>query len=101
MYKSVHVVEIIFQYPFTFFSAVIIFQQSSVRSFFKAPITTAETTFINTFSLFFFSEKIRLDISYESSAGQRIHIKHRVYFLQRIHYSKKNKCRLLQFLFGA
>ena len=36
-----------------------------------------------------FSEKIRLDISCESSARQRIHIKHQAYFLQKI--SKKIK----------
>ena len=40
----------------------------------KAPImTTALTTFINTFSLIL--EKIRRDVSSESSARQRIHIK--------------------------
>ena len=39
----------------------------------KAPITTEQTTFINIFSLF--SEKIRLDVSSESSARQKIHMK--------------------------
>ena len=46
------------------------------------------------------SEKIRLDVSGESSARQRIHLKHQALFsLQG--KSKKLKCRLLQFLFGA
>ena len=37
-----------------------------------------QTTFINTFSLFF--RKIRLDVLSESSAGQRIHIKYQALF---------------------
>ena len=41
----------------------------------KAPITTAADDIINIFSLVFFSEKIRLDVSSESSARQRIHMK--------------------------
>ena len=63
----------------------------------KAPITTAADD-IYTFSLF--SEKIRLDVSSESSARQRINMKHQPYFLRKIKV-KKIKCRLLQFLFGA
>ena len=41
-----------------------------------------QTTFINIFSLFF-SEKIRLDVSSESSARQRIHMKFKSHFLQK------------------
>ena len=47
-----------------------------------------------------FSEKIRLDVSRESSARQRIHIKNQALFSLK-DKSKKLKCRLLQFLFGA
>ena len=47
-----------------------------------------------------FSEKIRLDVSCESSARQRIHSKHQVLFSSK-DKSKKLKCRLLQFLFSA
>ena len=61
-------------------------------------------TFINIFSLFFFffffSEKIRFDVSSESSAGQRIHLKHEAFFSSK-DKRKKLKYRLLQFLFGA
>ena len=40
-----------------------------------------QTTFINIFFLFFcFSEKIRLDVSSESSAWQRIHMKNQAFF---------------------
>ena len=39
----------------------------------KAPIMSEQTTFVNIFHRF--SEKIRLDVSSESSARQRIHIK--------------------------
>ena len=46
------------------------------------------------------SEKIRLDSSCESSARQRIHIKHQTLFSLKDE-SKKLKCWLLQFLFGA
>ena len=51
-------------------------------------------------SFHFFSEKIRLDVSSESSAWQRIHIKIKPYFLRKIKL-KKLKYRLLQFLFGT
>ena len=55
-------------------------------------------TFINTFSVFF-SEKIRLDISCESFARQRIHIKLQALFSMK--NKSKIKCRLLHFLFVA
>ena len=47
-----------------------------------------------------FSEKIRLDVSSESSARQWIHLKHQALFSLK-DKSEKLKCRLLQFLFGA
>ena len=47
-----------------------------------------------------FSEKIRLDVSSESSARQRIHMKHQALFSLK-EKSKKLKSRLLQFLFAA
>ena len=47
-----------------------------------------------------FSEKIRLDVSSESSARQRIHMKNQALFSSKDN-SKKIKCRLLQFMFGA
>ena len=47
-----------------------------------------------------FSEKIRLDVSSESPARQRIHMKNQALFSSK-DKSKKLKCRLLQFLFGA
>ena len=55
-------------------------------------------TFINIFSLFL--EKIRLDVSSESSARQRIHMKNQALVSSK-DKSKKLKCRLLQFLFEA
>ena len=51
------------------------------------------------FSLLF-SGKIRLNISSESSAGQRINMKNQALFSLK-DKSKKLKCRLLQFLFWA
>ena len=53
-------------------------------------------------SIFFhcFSQKIRLDVSSESSARQRIHMKIQALFSSK-DKSKKLKCCLLQFLFGA
>ena len=54
--------------------------------------------FINIFSLFL--EKIRLDVSSESSARQRIHMKNQSLF-SLTDKSKKLKCRLLQYLCGA
>ena len=53
--------------------------------------------FIN---IFFFSEKIKLDVSSESSARQRIHMKNQGLFSSK-DKSKKLKYHLLQFLFGA
>ena len=47
-----------------------------------------------------FSGKIRLDVSSESSARQRIHMKNQALFSLK-DKSKKSKCRLQQFLFGA
>ena len=47
-----------------------------------------------------FSEKIRLYVSNESAAGQRIHMKSQVLFSSK-DKSKILKCRLLQFSFGA
>ena len=44
--------------------------------------------------------KIRLDVSSESSARQRIHLKHQALFSLK-DKSKQLKCRLLQFLFCA
>ena len=62
-------------------------------------------TFINIFHCF--SEKIRLDVSSEFSAmqrmnssRQRIHMKNQALFTSKDKI-KKGKCRLLQFLFGA
>ena len=45
-------------------------------------------------------KKIRLDVSSESSAKQRIHMKNQVLFSSK-NKSKKLKCRLLQFLFDT
>ena len=64
----------------------------------KAPITTAADDII--FFFHCFSEKIRLDVSSESSARQRIHMKNQALFSSK-DKSKKIECRLLQFLFGA
>ena len=43
---------------------------------------------------------MRLDVSSESSAGQRIHMKNQA-LLSSKDKSKTLKCRLLQFLFGV
>ena len=43
---------------------------------------------------------MRLDVSSESSAGQRIHMKNQALFKIKVK-KNKTKCRLLQFLFGA
>ena len=48
----------------------------------------------------FFSEEIRFDVSNESSARQRIHMKNQALFSLE-DKSKKLKCCLLQLLFGA
>ena len=65
----------------------------------KAPITTEAD---NSLKYFFhcFSETIRLDVSSESSARQRIHMKNQALFSSK-DKSKKLKCCLLQFLLGA
>ena len=47
-----------------------------------------------------FQRKKRLHVSSESSARQRIHLKDQALFSSK-DKSKKLKCRLLQFLFGA
>ena len=60
----------------------------------KAPITDTHKYFFIVF--LFFSDKIRLDVSSESSAGQRIHTKHQALFSSK-DKSKKLKCCLLQF----
>ena len=56
----------------------------------KVPIMTAAD------DIHCFSEKIRLDISSESSARQRIHMKNQALFSSK-DKSKKIKCCLLQF----
>ena len=66
---------------------------------FKALITTAADD-IHKYCFIVFSEKIRLDVSSESSARQRIHLKHQALCSSK-DKSKKLKCRLLHFLFGA
>ena len=60
----------------------------------RAPITTAAD------KIHCLPEKIRLDVSSESSARPRIHMKNQAFFSSKDN-SKKLKCRLLQFLFGA
>ena len=65
----------------------------------KAPITTAADHLHKHF-FYCFSEKIRLDISYESFARQRIHMKNQALFSSK-DKSKKLKCRLQKFLFGT
>ena len=57
----------------------------------KAPITTAADEIHTIFSLFF-SEKIRLDVSSESPARQRIHMQNQALFSSK-DKSKKLKCR--------
>ena len=63
------------------------------------PTTTAADDIHEYF--FHFSEKIRLDVSSESSARQRIHIKKNQALFSSKDRSKKLKCRLLHVLFGA
>ena len=65
----------------------------------KAPITTAADD-LHKYFFHCFSEKIRLDVSSESSPRQRIHMKNQALFSSK-DKSKNLKCRLLQFLFGA
>ena len=49
----------------------------------KVPIMTAADN-IQKYFFYCFSEKIRLDVSSESSARQRIHMKNQAYFFQKI-----------------
>ena len=65
----------------------------------KAPFRTAADN-IHKYFFIFFLEKIRLDVSSESSARQRIHMKNEALFSLK-DKSKKLKCGLLQFLFDA
>ena len=65
----------------------------------KGPIKTAADD-IHKYFFIFFSEKIRLDVSSESSARQRIHMKSQALFSWK-DKSKILKCQLMQFLFGA
>ena len=64
----------------------------------KATITTAAEDILIFF--YCFSEKIRLESSRESSARQWMHMKIQALFSSK-DKSKKLKCCLLQFLFGA
>ena len=67
----------------------------------KMPITTAADDIHKHFFFFIvLSEKIRLDVSSESSVRQRIHMKNQALFSSK-DKNKKLKCLLLQFLFGA
>ena len=65
----------------------------------EAPITTAADD-SHKYFFYYFSEKISLDVSGESSCRQRIHMKNQA-LLSSKEKSKKLNCRLLQFLFGA
>ena len=65
----------------------------------KAPITNAADN-IDKYFFIVCQKKIRLDVLSESSARQRIHMKNQALFSLK-DKSKKLKCRLLQFLFGA
>ena len=73
--------------------------QALCLSALKEPITTAADD-IHKYFFNCFSEKIILDVSNESSAGQRIHMKNQALFSSKDR-SKKLKCCLLQFLFGT
>ena len=66
---------------------------------FGTPITTAAED-IHKYFFIVFQRKIRLDVSSEFSARQRIRMKNQVLFSSK-EKSKKLKRRLLQFLFGA
>ena len=52
-----------------------------------------------TFITIFHCLYIRLDVSSESSAGQRIHMKNQALFSSTYKSKKKIKCRLLQYIF--
>ena len=79
-------------------STLYCFTFESFFSFLKRQSRLQQTTIINIFHCI--SEKIRLDVSSESSARQRIHMKNQALFSSK-DKSKKLKCRLLQLLFGA
>ena len=64
----------------------------------KAPITTAADD-IYKYLFIVFLEKVILDVLSESSARQRIHLKHQALFFSK-DKCKKLKCRLVIF-FGA
>ena len=84
------------------FSLVYIFMRCFIKNkklILKVSITTAADG-IHTYFFHCFSEKIRLEISCESSARQRIHMKPQALFPTK-DKSKKTKCCLLQFLFGT
>ena len=66
----------------------------------NAPTTTAADNIHIKIFFHCFSEKIRLDVSSESSARQRIHMKNQCLFSLK-DKREKLKCCLLQFLFGA
>ena len=72
-----------------------IYQQVCIHTInLKVPITTAADDIHK-----YFSEKIRLDISCESSTGQRIHMKHQALFSLRD--KSKEIVSSAAFLFGA
>ena len=81
-------------YPFA-----LIFRVITVIFTLKAPITSAADN-IHKYFFIVFSEKTRLDVSSESSARQRIHMKNEALCSSKDN-SKKLKCCLLQFLFGT
>ena len=55
----------------------------------------------NIFKYFFIVEKIRLNVSSESCARQRIHMKNQALFSSKDNKSKILKCLRLQSLFGT
>ena len=65
----------------------------------QVPIRTAADD-IHKYFFIVFLEEIKLDVSSESSARQRVHMKNQALFSSK-DKSKKLKCCLLQFLFGA
>ena len=71
--------------------------ECSVSLTLKTPITTAADD-IHKYFFIVVQRKIRLDVSSESSARQRIHMKNQTLFSSK-DKSKKLKCCLLHFLF--
>ena len=72
----------------------------SVNLILKAPntnMTAADD--IHKYFFIVFQRKLRLDVSSESSARQRIHMKNQALVSPK-DKSKKLECRLVQFLFG-